>query len=78
MVAVDPDTNQFGYYDTYSTTLQWATIDYFGETAAAGDQAISFVRTVEYLGPLSIPEPGTLLLLSAGFLGLARLRLKRG
>jgi hypothetical protein len=78
LVAVDDQTLQYGYYDTYDQALHWANIQYITETPGGGDQAIAMLRTVEYVGPTNhTPEPGTLLLVGASLLGMAGRRFVR-
>jgi PKD repeat protein len=48
-VGYDKATSLYYYYNTYDTSLHSALIDYCG-SAGAGLYAISFVRTVEYIG----------------------------
>jgi hypothetical protein len=47
-VGCDKASDLYYYYDTYSTTLKSATIDYCG-SPGAGLFSISFVRSIEYI-----------------------------
>ncbi len=51
LVGYDRATYKYYFYDTYSTTLRSADIHYCGATGPKKDNAISFVRTVTYVGP---------------------------
>jgi hypothetical protein len=53
MVGYDRATKKYAYYDTYSTTLQWADIYYVLDPAGHKINSISMVRTVV----LSVPQP---------------------
>jgi hypothetical protein len=55
-VGVDKDTDVYYFYDTYGTTLRSEPIAYYERTSAAGDWAITFVRTVEYIGPIPVED----------------------
>lgn len=48
-VGYDKDAGTYYYYNTYDTTLHSAPIAYYERTTAAGDYAISFVRSIEYI-----------------------------
>ena len=64
LVGYNKSTGQYAFYDTYSTTLKWADIHYCGAPGAKKDNAISFLRTVEYQGSSSQPSPTELIALS--------------
>ncbi|MDZ7265651.1 MAG: choice-of-anchor D domain-containing protein, partial [candidate division KSB1 bacterium] len=56
LVGYDKSTLKYAFYDTYSTTLQWADIYYCGATPRK-DNSISFVRSVTYKGPIQQNNP---------------------
>ncbi len=56
LVGYDKSTLKYAFYDTYSTTLQWADIYYCGATPRK-DNSISFVRSVTYNGPIQQNNP---------------------
>ncbi|MBN2011567.1 T9SS type A sorting domain-containing protein [candidate division KSB1 bacterium] len=62
MVGYNRSTMKYAFYDTYSTELKWADIYYCMKTPHK-DNAISYVRTVEYKGQLNNP-PGDLVALT--------------
>ncbi|MFC1569035.1 sugar-binding protein [bacterium] len=67
LVGYNKSTSQYAYYDTYSTSLQWADIHYCGAAGATKDNAISFLRSVSYegsTGPVALDPPEDLMALS--------------
>ncbi|MBN2000611.1 choice-of-anchor D domain-containing protein [candidate division KSB1 bacterium] len=54
LVGINRSTLKYAFYDTYSTSVQWADIYYCGKTPRR-DNSISFLRSVEYIGPATIP-----------------------
>ena len=53
-VGYNKQSNLYYYYDTYSTTLKSAVIDYCG-SAGAGLFSISLVRSIEFLSVSNQP-----------------------
>ena len=52
VVAYDRATYQYAYYNTKSTSIQWADISYCAGPNP-GANAIAFIRSVEYLGAVA-------------------------
>ncbi len=52
-VGYDKDAGIYYYYNTYDTTLHSAPIIGADATPVAGDYAITFVRTIDYIGSLA-------------------------
>ncbi|MGB8317538.1 MAG: Ser-Thr-rich GPI-anchored membrane family protein, partial [Ignavibacteriaceae bacterium] len=66
MIGYDRSTSKYAYYDTYSTTVKWADIYYCGSTPRKNN-SISYVRTVEYIGPLEQKNPPSDLIALSGY-----------
>jgi hypothetical protein len=54
LVGYDKSTLKYAFYDTYSTTVQWADI-YYCQTTPRKYNSISLLRSVTYEGPVSSP-----------------------
>ncbi|MCK5738588.1 hypothetical protein KAH55_05380, partial [bacterium] len=52
LVGYDRATLRYAFYDTYTTTVKWADIYYCNPPGATKDNSISFLRSVEYIGPI--------------------------
>ena len=48
-VGFDKENELYYFYDTYTTSIQSATIAYAEATPVAGDYAITFVRSIEFM-----------------------------
>ena len=57
LVGYDRDTDQYAFYDTFDTGIHWADITYCAGPAPHAN-AISFVRSVEYLPPVDTDDDG--------------------
>ena len=68
LVGYDKATSRYAFYDTYSSSVKWADIYYCGQTPRK-DNSISFMRSVEYIGPAGgqVKAPTDLVALSGYF-----------
>ncbi|MBN2355618.1 choice-of-anchor D domain-containing protein [candidate division KSB1 bacterium] len=56
LVGYDRSTLRYYFYDTYSTTIKSAEIHYCAAPGTAKANAISFLRSVSYIGPVQTQE----------------------
>ncbi len=59
LVGFDKATSKYAYFDTYSTTLQWADIHYCNAPGPTYDNGISMLRSITYIGPINQLLPPT-------------------
>jgi len=76
MIGVELINNAATYYfyNTFDTDIHSGSVNYAPRTTGGGDLALTFLRTVTYVGEQPIPEPSTLFLLGAGLAGVWLLR----
>ncbi|MBN2093092.1 choice-of-anchor D domain-containing protein, partial [candidate division KSB1 bacterium] len=67
LVGYDRSTSKFAFYDTYSTTVKWASIKYCNGPGAPFTNSISMLRTVTYQGSTTPQLPPPLKLLALNY-----------
>ncbi len=67
LVGYDRSTSRYAFYDTYSTTVQWASIKYCNGPGAPFTNSISMLRTVTYQGSTTPQLPPPLKLLALNY-----------
>jgi len=82
LVGYNDVDHLYAYYNTFDTAIHWAPIKYVTDEGS-GNYGITAVRdftlssvTETTGGPIVTPEPGTMLLLGSGLIGLFGMRRK--
>ncbi|GEM_PF-5030644 len=76
-VGYDLEAMMWAGYNTYDSTLHWYDVE--SAFIAGNTMGVGFVRTFDFVageGPITTPEPSTMMLLGLGLLGLAGMRRK--